>query len=220
MHAWPGKMQRGPGSKIALTLFVGCGLAGLLAGFALAGFVGRGAGELVGGLAATRTQLPVRPFASPQQTQQPAVLLAVPQMHAGDYTSQEKADGTTPYRLLARIVTKSGTVLSARDVTCRLWLSDNAVATSAALSKQNYAILRTLSAFGQPFPHEIAHALLFAPASQQTQFCASQGPSIWIYALAPTLPGGRYFLVVLADWQGIHYNWSMVAISVTGGNAH
>jgi hypothetical protein len=141
-------------------------------------------------------------------------------MHSGDYTSQEKANGTTPYRLTARIVTKTGAPISTGDVTCRLWITDDTAATSAALSNQNYAIPRTPSLFDQPFPHEIAYALLFAPASQQTQPCASQGPTSWTYSLAPTLHRGRYFLVVLADWQGIHYNWSMVAISVAHSNPH
>jgi hypothetical protein len=221
MHVWSGKKRGGSGKKIALALFVYIALAGLLAGLVLGGIVSRAAGRPVGTPtpAATRTlsitgHPPGLPVTPPSQEVAPGVPLIRP----GDYTSQEKADGTTLYRFHAQIVTRMDrTQPSTSDVTCRLWLADGAGATTAALSNRNYAILRTPAAFERPFPHEVASALLFAPASPQTQPCASQGKTGWTYALAPTLHRSRYFLVVLADWQGVHYNWAMVAINVGRG---
>lgn len=218
MQAGSEKNRRGSSRKIALATFLCFSLAGLLAGFALGGFVSRAAGNQPGGPGPVVTPtLSIAGHApNPTLTRTPAdVSLGVPQVHADDYTGQEKADGTTPYRFFAQIVEKTGnTPISAPDVTCRLWLTDDTGATAAALSDRDYALPRTLSAFDRPFPHEVAHALLFAPGSPQTQPCAGQGKTAWTYTLAPTLHHGRYFLVVLADWQGVHYNWSMLAINV------
>lgn len=215
-HMWPGIWGRSE-RKIALTTLLCFSLAGLLTGFALGGFIGRSAGQYPGSPAATGA-LPIAGHSpTPASIREPAsVPLGLPVVRAGDYTSQEQADGITAYRLSAHIVTRMGaTPISATDVTCRLWLTSDIAATSAALSSKNYALLRNLSAFTRPFPYEIAHALLFAPASPQTQACIPLGKTNWTYTLAPTLPHGGYFLVVLADWQGVHYNWSMVAIDVS-----
>lgn len=215
-HVWPG-IWGGSERRIVLTTLLCFSLAGLLTGFALGGFVSRAAGRYPGGPAATSALSIAGHSPTPTGSRQVAsVVLGLPVVRAGDYTGQERADGTTPYRLSASIVTKTGaTPISATDVTCRLWLTDDMAATSAALGSKNYALLRDLSAFASPFPHEVAHALLFAPASPQTQPCVPQGKTSWTYTLAPTLPHGGYFLVVLADWQGVHYNWSMVAIGAS-----
>jgi len=225
MQAWPGDNQRGSGSQrpanITLYTLLCFSLAGLIAGFALGGFTGRAPGAQSGGagLAITRTPSIVAHTPTPSVTRAPEnVLLGVPLVGTGDYTGSEKADGTTTYTFSAQIVNKVGnTPISATDVTCRLWLTDDADATSAALSSNNYALLRNLSAFNQPFPHETANGLNFAPSSPQTQPCSAQGKTSWTYTLTPSLHHSRYFLAVVADWKGVHYNWAIVAISVSQG---
>lgn len=218
MQAWPGDNQRGSGGKIALYTFLCFSLAGLIAGFALGGFTGRVPGGRADspGLAATRTPSITGHTPGPSATRAPEnVLLGVPMVGAGDYTGSEKSDGTTTYTFSTQIVNKGdNTPITATDVTCRLWLTNDADATSAALSANNYALLRTSSSFNQPFPHEAANALHFASSSPQTQSCSAQSKTSWTYTLSPALHHGRYFLAVLADWKGVHYNWAMVAISV------
>jgi hypothetical protein len=226
MQAWPGDNQRGSSSqrpaKIALYTILCFSLAGLIAGFALGGFTGRAPSAHSGGSgpAITRTPSIVAHSPNPSATRVPEnVLLGVPLVGAGDYTGSEKADGTTTYTFSAQIVNKAGnTPITATDVTCRLWLTEDANAMAAALSNNNYALPRTPSSFDQPFPHETANALNFAPSSPQTQPCSAQGKTSWTYTLAPSLHHGTYFLAVLADWKGIHYNWAMVEISVSKGN--
>ena len=218
MQAWPGDNQRGSGGKIALYTFLCFSLAGLIAGFALGGFTGRVPDGRAGGpgAAATRTPAITGHSPDPSATRAPEnVLLGVPVVGAGDYTGTEKPDGTTMYTFSAQIVNKgNNTPITATDVTCRLWLTNDADATTAALSDNNYALLRTPSSFSQPFPHEAAKALNFAPSSPQTQPCSARGKTSWTYTLSPALRHGRYFLVVLSDWKGVHYNWALVAISV------
>lgn len=222
MQAWPGNNQRGSGGKIALYTFLCFSLAGLIAGFALGGFTGRAPGGLVGGPgpATTRTPAITGHTPNPSPTSAPEnVLLGVPVVGAGDYISPEKANGATTYTFSAQIVNKeNNSPITATDVTCRLWLTDDADAMSAALSNNNYALLRSPSSFNQPFPHEVANALNFASSSPQTQPCSARGKTSWTYTLSPELHHSRYFLAVLADWKGVHYNWAMVAISVPKGN--
>lgn len=222
MQAWPGDTQRGSGGKIALYTFLCFSLAGLIAGFALGGFTGRVPGGRAGGpgLAATHTPSISGHTPNPSATRVPEnIFLGVPAVGAGDYTSPEKPDGTTIYTFSAQIVNKANnTPITATDVTCRLWLTDDADATSAALSDNNYVLLHSISSFNQPFPHEAANALNFASSSPQTQPCSAQGKTRWTYTVSPALHHGRYFLAVLADWKGIHYNWAMVAVSVPKGS--
>lgn len=200
------------------SLLLGFALAGLLAGF------GVGALEShFSRLASSAASLPVssRPIfvgrdPSPLVTATPeSISLGIPGVVAGDYTVAELADGVTDYQFAARIIDKAGNVSRITGETvCRLWLTDDPQATTDGLSAENYAIPRDIAAFNQPFPQEITGALNFAPASPQTQFCAASGKTSWTYTLNPTLPPGPYYLVVLADWKGVRYNWYVVAITV------
>ena len=147
-------------------------------------------------------------------------MLGVPGVAPGDYSSPESSDGATPYQFATQIVTKAAkTPITTTDVVCRLWLTNDAQGTTAGLSAQNYALPRNLTSFNQPFPGELAGALNFAPTTSQTQPCATNKKTTWTYILATGIPHGTYYLTVLADWKGIHYNWYFVAITVNdGGN--
>lgn len=227
MQTWSGDNQRGSGhqgaGKIAFYTLLCFSLAGLIAGFAFGSFIGHASGGSVGNVPTATIGTSPIPGHSPvaSATATPVdVAPGEPIVAAGDYTSPEKADGTTSYTFTTQIVNKADkTPITATNVTCRLWLTDDANATSAALSANKYAIPRSPASFAQPFPHEVTNALNFASPSQQTQPCAANGKTRWTYTLAPTVHHGEYFLAVLADWKGIHYNWYMVEISVPkGGN--
>jgi hypothetical protein len=210
-------------SKVTLLTLVCFSLAGLIAGFGLGGFVGHTSG-LAAGTGSPSIKTPQLTAHSPGIGSSPApenIFLGEPLLRPGDYTSPEKADGATSYQLSAQIVNKNtNTPITASDVTCRLWLTDDAKAMATALSDNNYALPRTISSFNQPFPHEIAGALNFTAPSQQVQPCSANGKTSWTYTLSPNVQPGSYFLAVLADWKGVHYNWYMAAIKIpNGGNA-
>jgi hypothetical protein len=193
-------------------------LAGLIMGFAIGGFAGHLSATPAGGTGSTTTSEPtlIGHGPVPSKSASPEnILLGVPSIGAGDYTSPEMADGTTSYQLSAQIINKGDkTPITANDVVCRLWLTDDLDATMAGLSAGNFAIPRNPTTFSQPFPGEIAGVLNFASSSSQTQPCVTSGKTRWAYTLSSDVPEGTYYLAVLADWKGIHYNWYMVAIQV------
>lgn len=226
MQAPPGNNPHGSVtsrfSKIALYSLLCFSLAGLVAGFAFGGLLGNHPGKSTSTPGSFTVNTPPIAAHSPTRTvtQGPEnVELGEPVIGGRDYTSPEKADGTTSYTLSVQVVNKTNnTPITATDVTCRLWLTDDPNATAAALSANGYAIPRSIQSFSQPFPHEVAGALNFAPPNQQTQSCAGNGKTTWTYTVSPTVQHRTYYLAVLADWQGKHYNWYMVAIKVQSGN--
>ena len=193
-------------------------LAGLIAGFAIGGFAGHLSRGSAANLGAPISSAPTLTGHGPNlsATATPEnIFLGVPGVVTGDYSSPESADGTTNYQFSAQIVNKAdNTPITVTDVVCRLWLTDDPQGTAAGLSDNNYAILRNPGAFDQSFPNEIAGALNFTSSSPQTQPCAARGKTKWNYTLATAVSHGTYYLVVLSDWKGIHYNWYMVEITV------
>lgn len=204
--------------KISFYTLLCFALAGLIAGFAIGGFAQHNADGSTAHSGSSISSTSSRNGHSPNSLTSPTpgdVFLGVPAIAPGDYSPHEKADGATSYRLAAQIINKnSNTPITATDVVCRLWLTDDAHAMAAALSDNDYQIPRTISSFDQPFPHEIAGALNFASASEQTHPCASNGKTSWSYTISSTVQPGTYYLAVLADWRGRHYNWYMAAINV------
>lgn len=205
-------------NKVAFYTLLCFALAGLIAGFAIGGFASRAFTGFPASTGSLTTRAPAIAGHHPSSavTATPEnVLLGEPTIATGDYVSQERADGATSYELSAQIINKtSNTPITATDVICRLWLTDDAQATATALSDHNYAIPRTISALNQLFPDEAEEALNFAPSSQQTQFCVANGKTSWTYTIADTVQHGTYYLAVLADWKGVHYNWYMIAITI------
>ena len=193
-------------------------LAGLIMGFAIGGFAGHLAGMPMGGAGAPTTSEPSLIGHGPVSSRTAHaenILLGVPNIGADDYTSAETADNTTSYQLSAQIINKGDkTPITASDVVCRLWLTDDLDATMAGLNAGNFAIPRNPSTFSQPFPGEVAGVLNFSSSDSQTRPCATKGKTSWTYTLSSDVPEGTYYLAVLADWKGIHYNWYMVAIEV------
>ena len=218
MQVESGENPRGSGKtrfgKFAFYTLFSFSLAGLIAGFAFGGFMGHFAGKMAN-LSNVPT-IPHQPARTSPTGGSEGIAPGDPVLGSGDYTSPQKADGSTKYKLSAQIVYKNThTPLTAPNVTCRLWLTSDADATATVLSADNYAIPRTIASFAQPFPDEISGALDFAAPSQQTQPCSTKGKTTWTYTLSPAVQPGNYYLAVLADWKGVHYNWYMVAIKVT-----
>lgn len=227
MHAWssggdPRNSTRQHSGKITFYTLLCFSLAGLIFGFAIGGFAGRHATsmDLHAGSSSANTSSINGHTSNPSISQLPEdVFLGEPSIAPGDYVYQEQADGTTSYTLAAQILNKnSNTPITASDVVCRLWLTDDPNATTTALNANNDQIPRTISSFNQPFPNEIAGALNFASASQQTHPCAANGKTTWTYTISPTVGHGTYYLAVLADWEGKHFNWYMISINITSKN--
>ncbi len=227
MYIQPGSRQHGSvrsrSGTITFYTLLCFSLAGLIMGFAIGGFAGHLLRVSTGGPGSPSSSAPTLTGQNPNPsaTATPENLfLGVPSFAPGDYTSQETADGTTDYTLSAQIVNKADkTPITTTDVICRLWLTNDLQGTTAGLSANNFAIPKNPTLFNQPFPSEINGALIFASSSQQTQPCAAKGKTRWTYTLAPSVPDGTYYLVVLADWKGIHYNWYLVAIKVHNVNS-
>lgn len=203
-----------PLGKFTVSALLCFSLAGLLAGFAYGGFLRHVAGNSAAS-SGLRTKTTSTEHGASSTAAPAGVFLGYPIVGTGDYDSSEQADGTTRYTFSAQIVNKgTNTPITTTDVTCRFWLTDDANATATALSDNNYALPRTLASFNQPFPHEIDGALNFTSPSQQTQPCATNGKTTWTYTLSPTVHHGNYFLAILSDWKGIHYNWYLVTVKV------
>lgn len=216
----PRRSKRGQFSAITFYTLLGFSLAGLLTGFVTGGLAGHFSHSADPGTSTPLIgSIPTISEHSPALKASPAsledVFVAIPGLASGDYTSPQIADGTTSYHLAAQIVNKADQrPITVTDVTCRLWLTSDLQATSAGLSENDYMLPKSPRLFGQPFPDEIEGALAFSQSSPQTQLCAANGKTRWTYTLATSVPAGNYFLAVLADWKGIHYNWYFVSIAI------
>ncbi|MDQ6661172.1 MAG: hypothetical protein M3Z24_09440 [Chloroflexota bacterium] len=204
-----------PSRSIAILAVLLFALSGLLSGFAFGAF-----GHTHTKPGQTNTS-PVpghsthqkTPTATATKTEQP-VFLDPPKII--QTSTSEVADNSTSYTFSTQILNKySVTPITATDVTCKIWLTkDNKV--SDMLRANNYAILSSISAIPNPFPDEVTGGLNFT-SGQQTKFCNSSGPTTWTYTVSSSVQNGSYYIVVLADWKGIHFNWSTIAIKIKNG---
>ncbi len=219
MQTLSGRRPQGLGPqtrRIAMMAIVLFGLSGLISGFAVGAFIHPKAGGTTGtsnnGGGTTPTSQTTK--SSTTTTPPENIKVGEPVFSSGDYTYTETADGATPYTLSTLIVTEgTSTPIKATDVTCKLWLTKDGN-VNGFLSDNNYAIPTNVAHISQPFADEVPNSLAFSAPSQQTQTCAAGGKTKWAYTLSPSLHPGTYYLVVLADWQGKHYNWRWVDINV------
>lgn len=193
---------------IVLTAIVLFALAGLLSGFAVGAFVRPGHSPQVNipSQAATtptahKAHTPTAPVTNhPAPINEPTI---------GPYSYFEVANGSTSYTFTASTTKKDGGAITGSDLTCKIWLTkDGNVSASITADR-----LRSVSTLSQPFPREVQGGLAFGAATPQTQTCAN-GHGTWSYTLSPTVHPGLYFIAALMDWEGVHYNWSWVAIRV------
>ena len=41
---------------------------------------------------------------------------------------------------------------------------------------------------------------------------------MWNYTVAQSVDPGTYYLMVLTDWDGVHFNWSWVNMTIKKAN--
>lgn len=200
---------------VAMLLFA---LSGLISGFAVGAFIrpalhnqstNPNSGETppVKSQGATPTRTP--------RTQHP-IPLGIPQVGPVSYT--EASDDTTTYTTTLQVTDQSngnttpGKPVHAPGITCKIWLTkDGHVNANMPIDR-----LQAVDTLSQPFPKEKSAGLdFFDPSTPQTQMCNARGQATWNYKVPSTVEPGRYFLVALTDWNGIHYNWSWAQITVT-----
>lgn len=212
---------RGPGGlsaqsrRIALMAILLFGLSGLLSGFAVGAFIRpKPATTGTTGMGGATTPVSHSTKTTTVTTPPENITVGYPVLSSGDYTYTETADGATTYSLSTQIVNEGTTTpIKATDVTCKLWLTHDGNITEL-LSANNYALVRDYTHLSQPFADEVPDSLAFSAPSKQTQNCAAGGKTKWSYTLSTSLHTGHYFLVVLADWKGKHFNWSWVDINI------
>lgn len=200
----------GPKTRtIAITAFLLFALSGLISGFAVGAFVHPKflqhlSNKPVTPPIAQQTATPT-PKAAPN-----SILLAPPTISA--YVSQELANGQTTYPLTAQAMDKQGHPVGAPGVTCRLWLQDKAQ-DPHDLPIDRLKSPDTLQS--SLLPGEVP-ALIFDTTTPQTQPCNASGQGMWKYQIDPSVVkhSGAYYLLVLTDSQGAHYNWSWVQITI------
>ena len=191
---------------IAILLFA---LAGLISGFAVGAFVRPNQPHQ-----ATNPNQPINPpiqgktgTPTPTPTAILPQLLGVPIIKTSQYS--ETADGTTSYTFTAQAVDKQQQPIHYAGITCKMWLThDEKVNNNMPANR-----LTAIDTLAQPFPKEVVNALIFNSATPSVQQCAA-GQGNWNYNLASSLKSGTYYLVVLTDWSGVHYNWSWSQIIV------
>jgi hypothetical protein len=190
---------------IALVFFA---LAGLISGFTVGAFLhSHQTGQIKLPSQASNTQT------KPQQTVTTAPSSAHP-LPLGDpvidsYQWKEIADGSTMYSFAGHVVNKQNILLRTSSVTCKIWLTKDGNVDSAMTEVR----LQSVSTLALPFADEVPGVLLFSTATPQTQMCL-RGRGAWSYQIAPTTKPGYYFIVLLTDWGGIHYNWSWIQIRI------
>lgn len=217
MQAWSGQNIGGvssPTRKLLTIILSAFSLAGLVIGFAVGGFTHP----------RSATPNPVNPIKQVTVVVH-ATATTTPTATTGDlpldpptittYTFSEKADGTTSYTLSAQPLYKDPQrPIDTASITCRLWLTKDLDKTNAALKAKNYAVLKKINDLDQPLEEEVANGLTFTAPSLQVQPCVANGPTTWTYTLSQTVKPGSYYIYILADWKGIHFNWNARLIQV------
>jgi len=200
--------------KIATGAILLFALSGLISGFAVGAFVhlkpATGTAHDTGSGTVPVVQITKTP-ATPATPEN--VNLDEPKINSGDIRFTQIANGSTTYTFSALIIEKNKKPIQASDVTCKLWVTKDATDVNSVLGANGYAIPRAFDNLQQPFPNEV-NALNFMPQAQQTQSCTPNGNTTWIYTISPSVDPGTYHFVVLADWQGKHYNWSWLNIEI------
>jgi len=199
---------------IALFAVLLFALAGLISGFAVGAFIHPKTPSTTGN-SGSNTKPPVV-----QNTQTPVssttiqpTRLGYPVINKADYF--ENANGSTLYTLSAYAVDTSkdaghGKPIHISGITCRLWLTKDGNVNANIPPDR----LRSVNTLQEPFPKEASDALNFSSDTSQVQSTNSDGRATWKYTLPSSLHSGNYYLVVLMDWSGVHYNWSWIKITI------
>lgn len=200
--------------RIAIFAILLFGLSGLISGFAMGAFVRP---KIPGVTTSNGISPPVSQRTS--TTASPGsknLSVAEPKLTA--FTYMEIADGATQYTVSTVIRDEStNKPIQNTDVTCKLWLAKDFDHSNDLLKANNYAILTNVGNLQQPFSTEEQNALHFIAPSQQTKACTPQGNTSWTYTISSSVKSGSYYLFVVDDWKGKHFNWWAQAIRIKGG---
>jgi hypothetical protein len=193
-------------------------LAGLISGFAVGAFIHPKTASTTGN-SGSNTKPPVV-----QKTQPPVssvtiqpIRLGFPVIDKADYF--ENADGSTLYTLSAYAEDTSkdaghGNPVHVSGITCKFWLTKDGNVNANMPSDR----LRSVNTLQAAFPKEDSDALNFSSDTSQVQSTNSAGRATWKYTLPSSLDSGVYYLVVLMDWNGVHFNWSWIKITIKQAN--
>ena len=215
MQLWSGQNAAGattPTRKFITTVIGVFSLAGLVIGFAVGGLTHPQANQPANTNPTNKPTIVAQstPTTAPTSTPPPDIALGVPQLTT--YSITETATGNTQYTATMQAVDKKGKSVHSADITCKLWLipqitGDQKLNIDPKILKNisglNAAIPATLN--GQPVA-ELPYLIFADPATQATK-CNANGQATWKYNIAPGAVPGKYELVTLADWKGVHYNW-------------
>ncbi len=191
--------------RVAILAVILFALSGLISGFAVGAFVR----PKIGGTSNTGGNT-ITPIVQQTKTTTPVSALKPEEMDypkVDQYSSRELADGQTLYVFSAHATNASGNPLHTTGITCKLWLTRKQV-----LPQHNE--WSPVEALSNPVKGEEPNSLVFDPSTPQTQPCNANGEGTWKYQVAQTVDPGTYFLAVVTDWAGVHYNiwWQEVAI--------
>jgi hypothetical protein len=217
MQTLPGQEQFHPTTvgtqtrTVVLAAIILFALAGLLSGFAVGAFVRPNKTTPI----ALPNQLSNLPKTKIKKTSitttVPVQIIPLGEPVIDTYQFSEIANGSTTYTFTGHVVDKQNAPVRASGITCKIWLTKNGNVNPNITEDR----LQSVSTLDQPFPKEAQGDLLFASATPQTQMCAS-GQGNWSYQIAPTTKAGQYYIVLLTDWNGVHYNWKWIAIRIQG----
>lgn len=199
---------------IAMLLFA---LSGLISGFAVGAFL--------------KPKIKIGPLSNSFRTENPIVQKnGTPKPTTSSHpiklgwpvidqvSDPERADGSTTYTFSAHAVDQSidaghGQPVHSSGITCKLWL----MPISDSPSNIPQSNFQNSSTVPNPVTGELVGTLNFDPSTPQTQSCNADGQGTWRYTVSRSLDPGRYYLVVLTDWAGEHYNWSWIGIKIKKG---
>ena len=190
---------------IAIFLFA---LAGLISGFSVGAFVhptssrpGNSIGTITPPPSTNQSQTATRtpPSQHPLKIDEPVI---------DQYQYTEFANSSTSYTFSAH-ATHNGQPVHSSAITCKIWITRDGD-VNKHITQDRLGAVDTLN---QPFPGETQNALTFDATTPQTLLC-NNGQGTWKYTLASSTDPGLYYMVILMDWSGVHFNWKWVAIVI------
>lgn len=223
MQAWSGQNSSetlSTARKLTTTIILVFSLAGLIAGFAFGGLTSSRSNTT--GPGSTKKSTPVvqgTGAVTPTATVQPIVELKPPTT-LNLSASTQIANGATTYSITIQAITKQNTPIHATNITCKLWLVQQIPANQ--ILNIDTKTLKVVSNLTSPItgtvnnqPSQDLGGLTFDQTTPQTGFCNANGQMTWKYTIASTVPAGNYDLVILTDWNGVHFNWAWDNITIT-----
>lgn len=221
MQTWSGpntQQKTSPARKLAMYTLLFFSLAGLIAGFSFGGFQ-HAKNTQTGNTPPSKQNSPVAQVTigiSPTPTLQPVTPLNFPEFMNGP-TSNESAANNTVYSLGMQVVDKDKKPVHATDITCKAWLvkhipTGKSLNIDGKLLKDVGSLTGAIAGTVDNTPYQEVSGLTFS--TPQAGFCDKNGQMTWKYTVSPSLAKGTYDVLILADWRGIHWNWSWANIDI------